>query len=119
VPAAAEVLAHRLQAQEEALLWAITTLAPLVMGPVLERSLIGLITPRQREVLSALPVLVMGLGDLLRRNRGLMWAYGVLHPLSVRAVARVVWTGGAACLACVLLRDQTCLTQNPAPSKPN
>jgi hypothetical protein len=73
-----------MEQQELALLWAIQRLAALQTGPQLESSLVGLTTSAERSHLERLPVLMMGLGELVKRDRGTMWAYAALRHSMVR-----------------------------------
>jgi hypothetical protein len=73
-----------MEQQELALLWAIQRLAALQTGPQLESSLVGLTTSAERSQLERLPVLMMGLGELVKRDRGIMWAYAALKHSMVR-----------------------------------
>jgi hypothetical protein len=80
-----------MEQQELALLWAIQRLAALQTGPQLESSLVGLTTSAERSQLERLPVLMMGLGEVVKRDRSMMWAYAALKHSMVR---RLVLGGG-------------------------
>lgn len=72
-----------LQAQEEALLWCISRYANVVSGLQLERDLSSLMSLDTRARLGQLPVFIMGLGQLVKQNRDMMWAYGVFRNIEV------------------------------------
>lgn len=99
-PQAADVaaLCAALQSQEEALVWCITRYASLVSGVQLARDLKSLVNADKRMHLSRLPVVMMGLGELLKRDRALMWAYSVFKTVEVSiqrlAGDRLAWLIG-------------------------
>lgn len=80
----AAALCSQFQLQEEGLLWCVTQYAQLVKGVELERDLKALISLDNRARLGQLPVFIMGLGQRLRYNRELMWAYNVFRNTEVR-----------------------------------
>lgn len=82
---AAHLMCSAFQAQEQSLLWCVLRYAELVAGPQLEKDLGSLLGADARIQLGQLPVFAMGLGQVLKSNRSLMWAYCVFRTQQVSA----------------------------------
>lgn len=83
-PASVNTLCTALQLEEESLLWCVTRYARVVAGVQLEQDLCSLIRLEDRTLLGHLPVFMLGLGQEVRSDRGLMWAYCNFKNVEVR-----------------------------------
>lgn len=97
-------LCTHLEHQEQALLWALRSLAALQTGPQLEASVVGLVSSAERAQLEQLPVLMTSMGECLKRGGDrdkMMWVYAALKNIPVRGAAGGRVAGGQGRNVCV------------------